>query len=354
MKFLTAISWVIGISIPVGACAQAPIISSFGQNGELVCTNLLPGSTAIVEWAPSITGPWTNTWSGLTAVAVDANGTMRASVPMFYRVRGLPPDTNLAWIPPGTFTMGSPTNELGHDNPEGPSVEGPQTVVTLSRGFWMGRREVTQGEYLSVMGNNPSGCNGYSYYYQTNFGTDLSRPVENVTWSNAFDYCASLTVRERFLGRLPADYAYRLPTEAEWEYACRAGTTTPFHFGNELHSGMENFDGRHEYPPCGINCSNPSGIFLNRTVPVGSYAPNPWGLYDMHGNVSEWCQGWAGAYPGGAVIDPQPPSSGSWRIARGGGFYFWGESCRSAMRVFAEPSYYNVIGFRVVLARVRP
>lgn len=201
---------------------------------------------------------------------------------------GPPPSVagNLVWIPCGTFTMGSPDSE-----PARYSDEGPQTRVTISRGFWMGKYEVTQGEYLAVMGSNPS-------YFTTQdwFGNpispDLSRPVEQVSWNDAVAYCAALTTRERSAGRLPAGYVYQLPTEAEWEYACRAGTTTPFYYGNELRSGMANFDGRYEYPPCGgvpLSCYNPNGILLGRTTSVGSYAPNAWGLYDMHGNVWEWC-----------------------------------------------------------------
>ena len=192
---------------------------------------------------------------------------------------------NMVWIPAGTFIMGSPESETARDGDEG-----PQTQVTISQGFWMGKYEVTQGEYLAVMWNNPS-------FFQGN----LNLPVEQVSWNDAVAYCAALTARERNARRLPTGYVYRLPTEAEWEYACRAGTTTPFHYGNELRSGMANFDGYHEYPPCGSStryCYNPSGIYPRCTTSVGSYAPNAWGLYDMHGNLWEWCQDWFGSYGG--------------------------------------------------------
>lgn len=331
------------------AYGQAPVIGPFGRNGDLVCTNLLPGTVASVEWAATLTGPWTNTWAGLAAVTADANGAVRVSVPLFYRVRGYAVSTNLVAIPAGTFVMGSPASE-----PARSIAEGPQTQVTISQGFWMGKYEVMQAEYLAVMGNNPSvfvAANGY--------GTDLSRPVETVSWYDAVAYCAALTARERSAGRLPAGYAYRLPTEAEWEYSCRAGTTTPFHYGSALRSGMANFYGYDEYPPCGDStyyCYNASGISLHRTTSVGSYAPNAWGLYDMHGNVWEWCQDWYGAYPGGSVSDPQGPASGSSRVSRGGGWYEHAFNCRSAFRnYYYSPlgRYYN-LGFRVVLAPGQP
>ncbi len=200
---------------------------------------------------------------------------------------GPPPNVlpGMVWIPCGRFTMGSPESEPARYSNE------TQHEVTISRGFWMGKYEVTQAEYQAVMGSNPS-------YFQ---GANL--PVETVSWHDAVAYCAALTAREQAAGRLPAGYVYRLPTEAQWEYACRAGTTTPFHYGNALRSGMANFDGRYEYPPCGSDyygCYNPGGTYLGRTTSVGSYAPNAWGFYDMHGNVWEWCADWYGAYRCGA------------------------------------------------------
>ena len=228
--------------------------------------------------------------------------------------------------------------------------------VTLSQGFWMGQYEVTQSEYAALMGNNPSYFTTQDSNYNP-ISSDLSRPVERVSWDDAVAYCVALTARERSAGRLPAGYVYRLPTEAEWEYACRAGTTTPFHgnvHGSELRSGMANFDGYNEYPPCGgstYDCYNPSGTFLGRTSSVGSYGPNAWGLYDMHGNVWEWCQDWDGLYSSESVSDPQGAAAGSSRVVRGGGWDWGAFVCRSAQRYHGNPTYRSDdLGFRVVLA----
>ena len=318
------------------AYGQAPVITGLGQNGELVCTNLLPGTVASVEWAASVTGPWTNTWAGLAAVTADTNGAIRVSVPMFYRVRCYAVPTNLVAIPAGSFVMGSPASEPARDTDE------TQHTVTLTKGFCMGKYEVTQSEYAAVMGSNPSNFQGGNL------------PVETVSWNDAVAYCAALTARERSAGRLPASYVYRLPTESEWEYACRAGTTTAFHYGAALRSGMANFDGHYEYPPCGSStyyCYNPSGIYLQRTTSVGSYAPNAWGLYDLHGNVWEWCQDWYGAYPSGSVSDPQGAPTGKGRVIRGGRWLDDAYFCRSALRYSYYPTYRIFsLGFRVVLA----
>ena len=172
----------------VTALAQAPVIASLARNGELVCTNLLAGSTASVVWASAVLGPWTNGWPGLEAQVADSNGMIRArlllpadSGPVFFRIQGFSAPTNFAYVPPGTFTMGSPTNEFARY-----PYEGPQTRVTLSHGFWMGKFEVTQGEYLAVIGENPS-----------SFPGDLGCPVESVTWTQAVSYCATLTMREQ-------------------------------------------------------------------------------------------------------------------------------------------------------------
>jgi len=240
--------------------------------------------------------------------------------------------TNMVFIPPGKFQMGSPKNEADR-YPD----EAPQTEVTISQGFWMAKYEVTQAEYLSVMGKNPS-----------HFTGDTSRPVDSVTWSDATSYCARLTQRERAAGRIGADVAYRLPTEAEWEYACRAGTTTRFSYGDD---------------PDYTNLTQYAWYRQNAgftTHPVGQKRPNPWGLYDMYGNVWEWCQDWYGAYPGGTIVDPQGPSKpgmNKQRAMRGGDYFNPAQHCRSALRGYdfiPKHAWPPDFGFRVVLAASQP
>jgi formylglycine-generating enzyme required for sulfatase activity len=223
--------------------------------------------------------------------------------------------------------MGSPASEQDRWD-----WEGPQTQVTITHGFWMGRYEVTQGEYQAVMGSKPS-----------HFGDDPNRPVEQVSWHQATNYCGKLTAGERVAGRLPAGYVYRLPTEAEWEYARRAGTTTRFSYGDDL--GYAQLGNYAWYG------SNSDGT----THAVGLKQPNAWGLYDMHGNVWEWCLDWYGAYPGGSVTDPQGPASGEHRVFRGGGWYGGGRYCRSAYRYDRTPDARDsYVGFRAVLAPGQP
>jgi formylglycine-generating enzyme required for sulfatase activity len=226
------------------------------------------------------------------------------------------------WVEPGSFVMGSPRTEVDRDN-----VEGPQTTVTISRGFWMGIHEVTQKEFSLVMHQNPSQFKG-----------DLL-PVEQVSWFAATNYCEKLTIQERAAGRLLNGYSYRLPTEAEWEYACRAGTMTRFSYGDD--PGYVNLGKYAWYRPT-------SG---NRTHIVGQKLPNPWGLYDMYGNVFEWCSTWYAPYPGGRVTDPKGPPSGSNRAMRGGSWLWFGGDCRSASRGNYDPpdGLDDYFGFRVVV-----
>ena len=332
--------------------AQAPVFASFNREGASACTNLQPGTVASVEWAASVLGPWTNKWAGLEAATADSNGTPRMRVPVSDPVRDngrtnppptpFTPPSKMVWIPGGSFLMGSPTNEVERLSDE------VQHTVTVS-GFYMSRYEVTQAEYLAVVGMNPS------HFVVTNgYGTDLNRPAEQVSWYDATNYCHRLNVRE---GRLGSGWEYRLPTEAEWEYACRGGATTPFHYGPNLVLGMANFIGYKEYIG-GVGTSmNPRGldVTLNRTTSVGSYQPNGFGLYDMHGNVGEWCLDGYWEYPTGEVVNPRGSGCCSDRVIRGGSWLSIARDARSAARHPAFPGFPPAFfGFRVVLAPVPP
>jgi formylglycine-generating enzyme required for sulfatase activity len=247
---------------------------------------------------------------------------------------GAPPRTNstnlegLVWIPAGEFLMGSPYNEIGRDPDEGPQVK-----VTITAGFWMGKCEVTQAEYERVIGTNPSPSN-----------EDPNRPVVKVNWFEAMDYCSKLTQMTESAGRLPGGYAFRLPTEAEWEYACRAGTTTRFSCGDDKADSILG-----DYAWFTRNSE-----FMAH--PVGLKKPNPWGLHDMHGNVMEWCLDRYERVPaGGNSTNSVVSASGNLRVARGGSWLYEGKACRSANRDDYGPSNRcSDIGFRVVLAPVPP
>ncbi|MDA1278002.1 MAG: formylglycine-generating enzyme family protein [Verrucomicrobia bacterium] len=298
-----------------------------GRTYQAYVKNTLSAS----EWTES--GPPQVAGSGPLTLFVTAPSTTSVFL-IVAEIRDVNP-TAMVKLPAGTFVMGSPETEAERSSAE------TQHTVTLTKDFYMSKYEVTQKEYMAVMGNNPSRSTGY-----------LNRPVEQVSWNDAMAYCEKVTSSELAAGRLPVGWEYRLPTEAEWEYACRAGTTTPFHYGNNLLSGMANFNGRNEYVGGTGRVINENGIFLTGTTTVGSYAPNAFGLFDMHGNVSEWCLDWYDSYPGGSVNDPRGPSTGWFRVFRGGGWISsFGGTCRSAYRSLDTPGYrYIDVGFRVVLA----
>ena len=250
-------------------------------------------------------------------------------------------------VGPGTFMMGSPEDELGK---AATIVIETQHQVTLTKGYWLGKYEVTQAQYKTVMKNNPS------------WGVGDNRPVEQVYWDDATNFCAKLTAIEKAAGRLPMGYEYTLPTEAQWEYACRAGTTTALNSGKNL-TGIDKCSNMNEVGWYLYNCGRytdygyDTGGSGSHTY-VGKKLPNAWGLYDMHGNVSELCLDWYGDYPDTAVTDPTGPSTGEKRVVRGGNWFDRAQSCRSASRSYVisnfqdkRKSYY--LGFRVALAPVQ-
>jgi formylglycine-generating enzyme required for sulfatase activity len=232
------------------------------------------------------------------------------------------------FCPPGTFAMGSPHDEANRQQNE------TQHQVTLTRGFWMLETEVTQLMWLSVMGNNPSRFQG------------ANLPVEMVSWNDAQEYIEKLND----LAVAPG-FRFSLPTEAQWEYACRAGTITAFHFGNSLRQPRPPLPAGSRPPARGQPLPPALANFSGRqTQEVGSYHANAWGLRDMHGNVAEWVLDLLGEYPVGAVIDPAGTTTGSNRVVRGGGWNNDAQDCRSARRDRLGPSRQNSsTGLRLVL-----
>ena len=233
-----------------------------------------------------------------------------------------PVPENMTLIPGGTFSMGS-----AESDPDYVAWEGPRHEVRLAP-FYMGKYTITQREYESVMGNNPSHVQGGNW------------PVETVSWYGAVEYCNALSKRDRLkpaytisgdsVAWNPRAKGYRLPTEAEWEYACRAGTSTYYNTGDTITAAQARF-----------NAGTP--------VETGSFPPNAWGLFDMHGNVYEWCWDWYGDYSAESQTNPRGPETGALRIIRGGSAASDAQHLRSAERGRVEPGVRNVnLGFRIV------
>jgi formylglycine-generating enzyme required for sulfatase activity len=223
------------------------------------------------------------------------------------------------WIDPGSFLMGSPKSETSRFNDE------EQHRVTLTQGFWLADTACTQDLWVAVMGSNPA-----------RFQISLEHPVERVSWDEIHIFL------ERFKSYLLTG-GVRLPTESEWEYACRAGTKTAFYFGTSSEPQQINYDGSWPY-------EGNAGVFRNKTIPVKELPPNKWGLHQMHGNVWEWCQDRYGRYPTESSVDPQGDAKSTDRVIRGGSWYNKGLYCRSAHRRSRSQTYRsNDVGFRLLI-----
>lgn len=383
-----------GLSLTLAALLGAPVFSQtptitclLGRNGALTCTNLQPGSLASIEWASSASGPWFENWNSLSAVTADPSGTIRVGVPMFYRVRGTSPITNyvtgspvnMALIPSGSFTMGDTFNEGQTDK----HSEFPTHTVQLSA-FYLDKYEVTKALWDEV--KIWAETNGYKLY-MTGDGKGANHPVQNIEWYDAVKWCNARSEKE---GRLPAYYlnaeqttvyrsgeihlengwvkwnaGYRLPTEAEWEKAARGGVGAhrfPWEGTDTITHNQANY---YSYWPIGndkpldsFDLAPEKGYHPNYalgnqpyTSPVGSFEPNQYGLYDMAGNVNEWCWDWFGLYSSDSQTDPRGPASGSNRVSRGGSWCNIATECRVAYRDLGFSQYVGPErGFRTVLS----
>jgi uncharacterized protein (TIGR02996 family) len=227
-------------------------------------------------------------------------------------------ETRFSCIPPGIFLMGSPESEERRQDKE------VQHRVTLTQGFHLGIYLVTQAQWQTIMGNNPS-----------NFKED-TLPVETVSWDDCQEFITKLSQKT---GR-----RFRLPTEAEWEYACRAGTTTPFFFGETIGTEQANYGGNDTYG------KGKKGVDRQKTTPAGTFPANAWGLHDLHGNVWEWCQDWNGPYEEQDQTDPKGSKNATARVLRGGSWCYFPWFCRSAFRFCNRPGRrLGVFGCRVLL-----
>jgi len=243
-----------------------------------------------------------------------------------YTIPGM--EMEMVWIEPGSFWMGSPEIEPGR------KIDEIRHQVTLTQGYWMGKYEVTTAQWESLMGSENDKPKKQK----------PDSPVEEVSWSDVQDFLEKLNKLEVKANRLPEGYRYLLPTEAQWEYACRAGTDSAYSFGDSA-DDLSDYAWYYDNSATGFLFSKRRHLH-----PVGKKSPNPWGLHDMHGNVYEWCHDWYLGYEPDPAIDPAGPDNGAFRVLRGGSWYVGPEDCRSAIRRRHSPTYrVHSIGFRLSL-----
>ena|GEM_PF-1121292 len=258
--------------------------------------------------------------------------TLRNKLGRQFKVHLVPSVKNMEmiWVEPGTFMMGSPSTEQGR-NGSFISTEEDLREVRLTKGLFLGKYEVTQAQLAAITAEDPSKFKG------------KNRPVENVSWDQVISFCRKLTIIEKRAGRLRPGWKYTLPTSAEWEYACRAGTQSVYSWGNTINESNTYFD---VIPRVHHNNTY-------RAKEVGQFAPNPWGFYDMHGNVAEWTTDfYVPSFPKAQKVDPKGPPSGSLRVYRGGAGAFGKAGLRSASIHNASPGYrQSTLGFRLALKK---
>jgi len=362
----------IGLALIAGvnqAAAQI-VISSFSQNGVLVCTNLQPGRVASVQWASSLAGPWQTNWATLSGVSVSNNGTITVSVPMFYRVLGVAAaPAGMAFIPVGSFVMG---NSIGDSDI---TDANPKNVYVSA--FYMDTNLVSYGQWTNVYAYATS--HGYSFVHAgAGKNSAANQPVQTVDWYDCVKWCNARSLQA---GLTPVYYTdagftqvftngdsgttvyqnlttngYRLPTEAEWEKAARGGLAgNRFPWGNSISESQANYYGNtgsysYDLGPNGYNTNFNTGG-NPYTSPVGSFAPNGYGLYDMAGNVDEWCWDWYGT-PYGQPTTNNPTGAGpgsGLRVLRGGSWDNYAFVSGCTVRDGYYPDYADdYIGFRCV------
>ncbi len=337
MKIHKIFSGLLAVTLAtIGTQAEEPILTYklTGNDLILIYSGTLYQSEDAVNWTEvkSASSPYKVSYSARQIFFCSQSMTDQPVVPGedFSVSLSAGVSLDMIWIGPGTFMMGSPEDELGRQDNE------TQHEVTLTKGYWLGKYEITQAQYEAVMGTNPSEFKG------------ADRPVEKVNWFDAIDFCIELETVEKAVGRLPEGYEYTLPTETQWEYACRAGTTNSLNSGKNLSDAEECL----EMDEVGWYMSN-SG---NMTHPVGQKKPNAWGLYDMHGNVFEWCLDGYEDYAIMPEIDPPIRAGGmeSSRIVRGGSWLDRACESRSASRSCdLSGSENRGGGFRVALVPIQ-